>query len=88
MRRRNYLAQKHLGEFETYCQTKGWEPQPLKGDFEVLRMRHPTEKGVLLVHDRLDAVVHYTTEGHSYRLAQSFYDKRKIQPLERVLAEI
>jgi len=87
-RSRNLLAKNHLGDFQGYCETKGWHPQELKGDFEVLRMTKKGETGVLLVHDRLDATVHYTTGGHAYNLAREFYKSRKVAPIDRVLSEL
>ena len=63
MRSRSRLHKSKLEHFKTYLIDLGWSEERLKGSFEVLRMRHPKYKGVLLVYDRIGAKEHYTTHG-------------------------
>ncbi len=77
MRSRQRLHLKHLSEFTKFCEGLGWVSERVKGDYEVLRMRHPNSKELLIVHDRHSASQHYTTWGMSNDLAKIFYRQKK-----------
>lgn len=70
---RSILHTSKLAEFTAFCASKGWAQEPCKGDYEVLRMRHPLVKEPLLVY-RSDKVgrEHYTTYGQSGQLLAAF----------------
>lgn len=69
---RNRLHKTRLLAFEVFCATHGWQPVPVKGDYEVLRMRHPDHKDPLIVHGRLRAPEHLTTHGNADKLLDQF----------------
>lgn len=83
MRRRDLLTVKQLGEFQAFCESLDWKPEPTKGIFEVLRMRHSAQKEPLIVHARsynaagTSPLVHCTVWGISERLAVRFYKQRR-----------
>lgn len=67
---RNRLAQAKLQDFAKWLAMKGWEEIPVKGEYEVLRMKWTGEKGAvksiaLIVHRTAYAEVHYTLHGES-----------------------
>lgn len=72
-RSRNRLHVTKLQDFTEFCSARGWAQQPIKGGYEVLRMRHPEHKDPLLVYRR-DAVhlVHYTCHGEADRMLNAF----------------
>jgi hypothetical protein len=49
---RHRLHVTKLEEFADFCTAHGWTRQPVKGEYEVLRMTHAT-KDPLIVHTRL-----------------------------------
>ena len=77
-RQRNLLHVRHLTAFTAFCAERGWQGEPLKGEYEVLRMRHPSYADVLLVHRRGltksgDARQHLTVWGVSESMAREFF---------------
>lgn len=76
-RQRNLLHVRHLAAFTAFCSARGWQGEPIKGEFEVLRMRHSAYADVLLVHRRGhtkngDERQHLTVWGVSESLAREF----------------
>jgi len=71
-RSRNRLHKTKLKEFSDWLLWHGWAPEKCKGFYEVLRMRHPDQKELLLVYDRNDAKEHYTTFGISNDMLNKF----------------
>lgn len=45
---RHILSKEHLAEFAAWAVTQGYEHEPLKGEWEVLRMRKPGHPTVLI----------------------------------------
>lgn len=72
MRSRCTLHKTKLGEFQEFCESRGWTAEPPKGGYEVLRMRHSGRVDRLIVHDRDDATEHYTTWGESTNLFRAW----------------
>jgi hypothetical protein len=72
------LHKSKLEEFAAYCESQGWLREPVKGDYEVLRMR---QKGSspLIVWDRLNAREHYTTEGNSEYMFSWWKKSKRLQ---------
>ena len=68
MRSRADLHFSKIEDFAKYCEAQGWVREPLKSEFEVLRMRKETESTPLLVHSRDLAKEHCTIWGTSYVL--------------------
>lgn len=88
LRSRCTLHVNQLEPFIAFCQSLDWVKLPTKGDFEVLRMRHPKAKEPLLVHKKLGRwdpkensfkLVHYTTWGQSAVLVKQFLRAKKFQ---------
>jgi hypothetical protein len=75
---RKHLHFDHLDKFAKFCSSHGWLELDLYGDGEVLRMRHPKEKGVLTVFAKQNATQHFTTWGHSERMAKKFYRQKGV----------
>jgi len=79
---------KKLEEFATYCEQHGWERQQVKGDYEVLRMRHPDWKAPLIVHARHNSssgteLIHLTTRGNSEAMVSRYVrDKQRTKSAE------
>ena len=73
MRSRCCLHKTKLDDFRIYLESFGWVDLKTKGFFELLRMKHPKYKGVLLVYDRIDAKEHYTVHG----IAEELFRKWK-----------
>lgn len=76
-RQRNLLHCRHLALFAAFCAGRGWKGEPVRGAYEVLRMRHPSYADVLLVHRRGhtkagDERQHLTVWGVSEGLARLF----------------
>lgn len=78
MRSRCTLHKTKLAEFQTFCESQGWQAQPPKGAYEILRMRHADRRDPLIVHDRLEAKEHYTTWGESSRMLTRFIRTKKV----------
>jgi len=73
-RSRCELRKDALSGFIIFCQKAGWRTQECKGDYEVLRMRHPDIPEPLIVHKRLKTACgnipkYLTTWGQSQRMA-------------------
>ncbi len=73
---RNRLHQNKLQAFTDFCKSEGWQSVPTKGDFEVLRMRHPDNKDPLLVYRQLKAKEHLTTHGVADKMVDKFLGHR------------
>lgn len=83
MRSRCTLHKSKLAEFEAFCTGRGWLSEAPKGDYEVLRMRHPAMAQPLIVHTRLDAKEHLTTWGESDRMLNAWLvSKRRASKTE------
>lgn len=67
MTTRNQLHISKLGDFTLWLMAHGWQYQPAKGEYEVLRMTKESIKGPLLVYSRLASKEHLTVYGHSDR---------------------
>lgn len=77
MRSRCLLMPRHLPDFAKFCEGRGWVSVPTKGDYEVLRMRHPDIAEPLMVHRRDVSEVHLTTWGKSQSMADKFFNQRR-----------
>ncbi len=78
LRSRNSLARNKLEEFKAFCAANGWIQQPIKGDYEVLRMCHPDWKEPMIVHQRINVdSVHLTTWGNSADMLRRYFRNRK-----------
>lgn len=80
-RSRCELRKDALAAFQEFCEHFGWVAQDCKGEYEVLRMRHPDISEPLIVHKRLKTacgnVPHYlTTWGQSQRMATEYIGHR------------
>lgn len=75
-RSRCTLHKSKLVEFRDFCERHGWYYELPKGDYEVLRMRHPDCKDPLIVHDRVRGS-HFTTWGESARMVNQYLDSRR-----------
>ena len=72
---RNRLAQTKLPDFAMWLTEQGWSEVPVKGEYEVLRMKwngdedavktNAIKSTVLIVHTTAHATVHYTLHGES-----------------------
>ena len=76
-RSRSRLHHSHLEAFKAYLVELGWVEEPTKGIYEKLRMRHPRYNDPLIVHSKEEATQHYTTWGHSDRLATGFLNQKR-----------
>lgn len=72
MRDRALLHFGHLNAFKKFCEALGWKQEKVKGEFEVLRMRHPDQSEPMIVHARTRAAEHATVWGHSATLAAQY----------------
>jgi hypothetical protein len=69
-----------LQEFTDWCVSQGWIIERPKGEFEVLRMRHPGQSHPLIINrrDKLGASrVHYITWGISEAMRQKWMRQRR-----------
>ena len=71
-RSRSGLHMNKVEEFKQYCLNKGWVEESLKGDYEVLRMKHEHFVGPLIVHVTMRAKEHVTIWGHSLTMYQQY----------------
>lgn len=76
MSNRNQLHKNKLFEFTVFCTSIGWVSEPVKGTYEVLRMRHPEASAPLIVHDGLHRKEHLTVHGESQRMLDVWFKKR------------
>lgn len=77
MRSRCRLHKTKLCYFVTYLKGLGWQEAKLTSCWEVLRMKHPKYKGVLLVYDRIEAKEHFTTHGIAEELLSQWLREMK-----------
>lgn len=84
---RSTLHISRLAQYTAFCASKGWAQEPCKGDYEVLRMRHPLVKEPLLVY-RSDKAgrEHYTTYGQSAQMLAAFLHGGERRTEERPVA--
>ena len=92
-RQRNLLHRTHLPLFTTFCAERGWKIEPPRGEYEVLRMRHPAYADVLLVHERGktkngDVRQHLTVWGVSETMAREFFATMSRNQRHQSLAEM
>ena len=80
MARRDLLHRSKLGEFKAWLKERGWVEAKTKDFYEVLRMVHPREVGVLLIHERPEAPEHYTVWGLSEKQFHIWQRFKKPQP--------
>ena len=78
---RNRLAVTKLEEFATFCASRGWVREAVKGDYEVLRMKKENEKDRLLVYTKAQTAVggnpvHLTLYGHAERMFNKYIRER------------
>lgn len=73
---RYILRVDQLEDFRKFCEAYGWEVNPPKATYEVLRM---TKKGspALIVHRRLHELDFLTVHGSSHEFAELFARSRK-----------
>lgn len=83
MASRNLLHKTKLKEFRDWLSERGWVAEKTKDFWEVLRMRHPKEKELLLVHERADSPEHYTVWGQSERQFHIWQRFKKPQPAKQ-----
>lgn len=69
-----------LGAFTRYLAARGWVQEPCKGNYEVLRMRHPTVLLPLFVHRTDRGTEHLSTAGMSQSLSRAFIQARRAAP--------
>lgn len=74
---RGLLHQSDIEAFEAWLLGRGYEKLKTKGDYEVLRMKHPEKRGVLIVYRKLDARVHFTVQGKDVRMVRQFIREKK-----------
>lgn len=68
---RGLLSFSRLEEFATWAQSKGYTREPTKGDFEVLRLRYPDEKPVI-IYAKSSATEHLTVMGRDHKMVRAF----------------
>jgi hypothetical protein len=78
---RHRLHVTKLEEFAVFCEANGWKRQPLKGEYEVLRMTHAV-KHPLIIHTRLQThsgndVQHLTLHGTAESMFSRWMSSRK-----------
>ena len=68
---RYMLRVDQLWDFRKFCEAYGWEVEPIKATYEVLRM---SKKGspALIVHRRLHELDFLTVHGSSHEFAKLF----------------
>ncbi|WP_290776097.1 hypothetical protein [Anaerofustis sp.] len=76
MARRNLLHKTKLEEFKKFLILNGWEIQPVKGEWEILRAKNKNEKYPLIVYKRYDVKEHYTLMNRDIYL---FYEFKKYE---------
>jgi hypothetical protein len=78
---RSLLHKPTLDAFTRWLENLGWEVQPTKGCYEVLRMTHPKDEspklGPLLVHRKSEIKEHYTTHGISEDLVRKWIREKR-----------
>lgn len=79
MRDRGLLAESQLEAFKAWAAERGWVEEPTKGDYEVLRLRHPSALHPAIYHQRRRSTLHVTSWGVGYDLARSFIDMRRAE---------
>lgn len=71
------LKTSELQNFKEFCLAVGWEDRNLKGNYEVLRMKHPEVSCPLIVHRKLQPPEYLTTHGESSKMLRKFLAKTK-----------
>jgi hypothetical protein len=82
-RSRSQLHFNTLEEFKAWLIARGWEEQPTKGFYEVLRMRHKKEKEPLILHRKDSATQHFTSWGLSDKMVNSFLRSRRDEHVKK-----
>lgn len=75
-RSRQMLHLSKLDEFAAFCESQGFQRDPPKDYYEVLRMTKPGSEP-LLVHKKLYAKEHVTTWGVSQRMFYRWRDAKR-----------
>lgn len=77
MAHRCLLHRNDLGLFRTWLRENKYLLQPLKGEYEALRARHP-EKGLVLIFDR-DRGDHFTVRHEDIGVVRRFYNSKFVR---------
>lgn len=81
MAERCLLHQKKLELFKRWLAIKGYEIQPTKGNFEVLRAKRKTD--TVIIFKKIDAKEHLSVQQKDYRLVRQFIRETKMKESER-----
>lgn len=75
-RSRCLLHLSKLEAFQKFCESQGWLNEPIRGDYERLRM---TKEGseILIVYARLQATEHATVHGIAEQMARAFLSAQR-----------
>jgi hypothetical protein len=76
-RTRNLLALSKLGEFSKWAVSQGYLREPMKGTYEVLRLRKKNESPVLYF--KRNSGEHATSYGNGTALVQQWINSRKVK---------
>ena len=79
---RNKMHVDKVVEFESWLHSQGWETRKTTNEYEVLRMKHKTEKGAIVVYridssTRISPTQHHTIEGTTLEWFNKWMKTRK-----------
>lgn len=78
MASRNLLAVSKLEEFKEWLVKEGWQIEPCKGKYEVLRARHYTENKPLIIYKKIkDNLVHLSVSDYDAKFIRQFIESKK-----------
>lgn len=77
-RSRSTLHKNKLEDFREYLKFRGFVLEPTKGDFEVIRARHPLGKEPLIIHGRTAGGDHLTAWGVGLTLTKQYLRDKRI----------
>lgn len=78
MRSRCTLHKNKTDDFREYLRWRGWVEEPPKGDFEIIRARHPLGKEPLIIHYRTSGGDHLTAWGIGLTLVKQYLRDKRI----------
>ena len=74
-RSRCLLHKNKLAEFQAWCEERGWKAEPMRGDYQVLRMRHERTREPMIVYTKNIAPEHLVVYGVGLQLARAFLNR-------------
>ena len=83
MANRHTLAITSLEDFKEWLISKGWQIEPTKGYYEVLRARHKDYKYPLIIHKKSDATMHLSIDERQLRIYKQYFNEKKGKGNER-----